>query len=128
MSVCVRIEFIAVSYMIIIVYLCEIRNFEEPLLQFPSFYQSSGSPRLPLRVNLLYAIELNTMSHCTSNRMFLSQPSIYTLYLLIRQNSLVNRIPVDNSLFLVGQACLVELQEEILRPLVVLGITSSQFL
>lgn len=49
-------------------------------------------------------------------------------YLLVGQHGLVDGVPVDGGFLLVGEAGLVELQEDPLRPFVVLGLARCHLL
>jgi hypothetical protein len=51
-----------------------------------------------------------------------------TRYLFVGEHGLVDGVPVDERVLLIGQSVLVQLQEQPLRPSVVIGLARTQLL
>ena len=73
-------------------------DLEEPLAQLALFHQGAGAPGAALAIHLL-----------------------------VGEDGLIDRIPVDRRVLLIGEARLQELQEQPLGPAVVIGVAGGHF-
>ena len=73
-------------------------DLQKPLAQFALFHQGAGAPG-----------------------------ATFAVHLLIGQHRLVDRVPIDRGVFLIGEAGLQELQEQPLGPAVVIGVAGGHF-